>query len=254
MGHMSQLGGATNSIVCATRGVGMSLWSGLKRLHCGHCSCFSHDWPLQLEVFSRERSLRVIRPWALLRRLARSSSHESRTIAMCKFERFQATWSSSHDPRPSFCAMCCGRKCLSPEWRDRADQTSLKTNCSQDSKTIMRNTTRDDKDDEVPIATLPNDHTFPIIHHGLSPCVFPLRRSHFAPVPLLASSRRDEVPQSCQKLNKGLVINAVKRIETRQVEHWIYAKFPQKALFLHMVYHRIGLRVWPEADVKRYCF
>ena len=146
---------------------------------------------------------------------------------MCKFERFQATWSSSHDPRPSFCAMCCGRKCLSPEWRDRADQTSLKTNCSQDSKTIMRNTTRDDKDDEVPIATLPNDHTFPIIPHGPSPCVFPLQRSHFAPVPLLASSRGDEVPQSCQKLNKGLVTNAVKRIETRQVEHGIYAKFPQ---------------------------
>ena len=119
---------------------------------------------------------------------------------------------------------------------------------------IQHQTTKTAKDDKVPIATVPNDHTFPIIHHGLSPCVFPLRRSHFTSVPLLASSRGDEVPQRCQKLNKGLVTNAVKRIETRQVEHGIYAKFPQKALFLHIVYHRMWLRMWPEVDVKRYYF
>ena len=137
----------------------------------------------------------------------------------------------------------------------------LRQKCSQDSKATMRNTTPDDKDGKRRQSPNSNRSKWShMITHFLSSIMvfhhvsFPLRRSHFTSVPLLASSRGDEVPQRCQKLNKGLVTNAVKRIETRQVEHGIYAKFPQKALFLHIVYHRMWLRMWPEVDVKRYYF
>ena len=117
----------------------------LKHLHCGYCSCFSHDPFLKLEVVSRERSLRVIRPWALLRRLARSSSREPLQCAnLSGFRSFSLPVTAAV---LSFVPLVVGENvCRRSRWRDRAYHTPLKTKCSQDSKATMRNTTPDDKD------------------------------------------------------------------------------------------------------------